>query len=75
MTGSFAQLLIYRFGPGESTAAVLVEHVWRRALEDAVSRTGGSPVASEFVAATSFADARELLDGRKLGGGGRQADG
>jgi hypothetical protein len=40
---------------GES-AAVLIEHVWATALEDAVARTGGTPVASEFVDATSFAE-------------------
>ena len=27
--------------PGAAVAAVLVEHVWVRALDDAVSRTGG----------------------------------
>jgi hypothetical protein len=35
--------------PGEAMAVVLVEHVWERALEDAVARTGGVRVASEFV--------------------------
>jgi hypothetical protein len=34
---------------GEAIAAVLVNHVWAIALEDAVARTGGTPVASEFV--------------------------
>jgi hypothetical protein len=41
---------------GESVAAVLIEHVWATALEDAVARTGGTPVASEFVDATSLAE-------------------
>jgi hypothetical protein len=45
--------------PGSAIAAVLVEHVWARALEDAVSRTGGTPLASEFVDATALAP--ELL--------------
>jgi hypothetical protein len=35
--------------PGEAMAAVLVDHRWARALEDAVARTGGTAVASEFV--------------------------
>ena len=37
-------------------AAVLVEHVWATALEDAVARTGGTPVASEFVDATALTE-------------------
>jgi ACT domain-containing protein len=46
---------------GESVAVVLIGHVWATALEDAVARTGGTPVASEFVDATSLA---ELSDRR-----------
>jgi hypothetical protein len=45
--------------PGSAIAAVLVEHVWAGALEDAVSRTGGTPLASEFSDATALAP--ELL--------------
>jgi hypothetical protein len=45
--------------PGSAMAAVLVEHVWAGALDDAVSRTGGTPLASEFVDATVLAP--ELL--------------
>jgi hypothetical protein len=41
---------------GDSVAAVLIEHVWATTLEDAVARTGGAPVASEFVDATSLAE-------------------
>ena len=41
--------------PGEALVAVLVEHAWARSLEDAVSRTGGTPLASEFVDAGSLA--------------------
>jgi hypothetical protein len=41
--------------PGAALAAVLVEHVWAGALEDAVSRTGGTALASEFVDATALA--------------------
>jgi hypothetical protein len=41
--------------PGSAIAAVLVEHLWAAALEDAVSRTGGTPIASEFVDSTALA--------------------
>jgi hypothetical protein len=40
--------------PGAAIAAVLVEHVWMRALEDAVTRTGGRPLASEVVDAAGL---------------------
>jgi hypothetical protein len=40
--------------PGVSVAAVLVNHTWLQALHEAVSRTGGTLVASDFM------DAREL---------------
>jgi hypothetical protein len=42
--------------PGAAVAALLVEHVWMRALGDAVSHTGGTQLASELVEATAFAD-------------------
>jgi hypothetical protein len=42
--------------PGAALAAVLVEHVWARALQDAVSRTGGTPLARTFVRSTTLAD-------------------
>lgn len=41
---------------GEAMAVLLIEHVWANALEDAVARTGGTPVASEFVEATALAE-------------------
>jgi hypothetical protein len=41
---------------GESVAAVVIEHVWATTLEDTVARSGGTPVASEFVDATSLAE-------------------
>jgi hypothetical protein len=37
-------------------AAVLVEHVWAQALDDAVSRTGGRPLASELVDAAALGE-------------------
>jgi hypothetical protein len=30
--------------PGAAVAAVLVEHLWARTLDEAVSRTGGKPL-------------------------------
>jgi len=42
--------------PGAAVAALLVEHVWVRALDDAVAHTGGTPLASELVEAAAFAD-------------------
>ena len=48
--------------PGGAIAAVLVEHVWAGGLQDAVSRVGGSSLASDFVDATALAElAPELL--------------
>jgi hypothetical protein len=35
--------------PGEAIAAVLVEHVWARALEDAVAHSGGTPLTNELI--------------------------
>jgi hypothetical protein len=49
-------------GPGAALAAVLVDHVWSGALDDAVSRTGGTLVVSDFVDATALAElGAELL--------------
>ena len=45
-----------RLKPGDALVAMLVEHAWARSLEDAVSRTGGTPLASEFVEAGSLAE-------------------
>jgi hypothetical protein len=42
--------------PGAAMLALLVEHAWAESLEDAVARTGGTPLASEFVEATTLAE-------------------
>jgi hypothetical protein len=42
--------------PGAAMLALLVEHAWAETLEDAVARTGGTPLASEFVDATTLAE-------------------
>jgi hypothetical protein len=47
--------------PGTALAAVLVEHIWSRALEDAVSRVGGRPLASEFVDALRLSELADDL--------------
>ena len=48
--------------PGAALAALLVEHVWARTLEDAVARTGGDLLASEFVEAETLSElAPDLL--------------
>ena len=48
--------------PGAAMAAVLVEHAWARALEDAVSRAGGTPLADKFVDAAGLGElAPDLL--------------
>lgn len=48
--------------PGTAMVAVLVEHKWASALEDAVSRTGGTPLANSFVDSTELAElAPDLL--------------
>jgi hypothetical protein len=41
---------------GSAIAAVLVEHVWAAALEDAVIRTGGAALSRDFVEATALGD-------------------
>jgi hypothetical protein len=56
--------------PGAALAAVLVDHVWSEALDDAASRSGGSLLAGDFVAATALSElGPELLAaaGRRAG--------
>jgi hypothetical protein len=42
--------------PGAAIVAVLVDHAWARALEDAVSRTGGTALTREFVDSKGLAE-------------------
>ena len=56
--------------PGGALAAVLVDHVWSDALEDAASRSGGRLLAGDFVDATALSElGPELLAaaGRRAG--------
>ena len=59
--GAMLRELAGSLEPGTAIAAVLVEHVWAKALDDAVARTGGTEVADEFVDATALGP--ELLSG------------
>jgi hypothetical protein len=47
--------------PGAAMAALLAEHRWAEALADAVTRTGGSSLGSEWVEASALADLVLLL--------------
>jgi hypothetical protein len=42
--------------PGAALAAVLVDHVWSAALDDAVARTGGTLLANDFVDAGALGE-------------------
>jgi hypothetical protein len=73
-TGAAAELLSElgtALKPGAALAAVLVEHVWRGALDDAAERMGGTLLAADFVDATALADlGAELLSAAGRPGGG-----
>jgi exoribonuclease R len=47
--------------PGAAVAALLVEHVWAGALEDAVARSGGAALLDRRVDAEALADVRADL--------------
>jgi hypothetical protein len=48
--------------PGSAVAVLLVDHVWARGLEDAVTRLGGRALTSEFVDAAKLSElAPDLL--------------
>jgi hypothetical protein len=48
--------------PGEAILAVLLEHAWAAALDDAVARTHGTPLANQFADDTTLANlAPDLL--------------
>jgi hypothetical protein len=47
--------------PGAAITALLVEHTWARALADAMSQSGGTPVSSGFVDAETLSDLTPLL--------------
>ena len=56
--------------PGAALAAVLVDHVWSDALDDAASRSGGRLLAGDFVAATALSElGSDLLAAARRRGG------
>jgi hypothetical protein len=61
ISGERVQALGGALEPGCSLAAVLVRHLWADALQEAVARTGGTPLADRFVDAPALT--AELLDG------------
>jgi hypothetical protein len=61
IAGDEVRALASALEPGSSMAAVLLEHAWARSLDDAVARTGGTPVADRFVDATALTAG--MLDG------------
>jgi transcription termination factor Rho len=61
-TAETLQQLAEALPPGAAVAAVLVEHAWGRALEEAVSRSGGAMLAGGYVEATALSEvASDLL--------------
>jgi hypothetical protein len=50
------RLLGETLAPGGAVAAILVEHLWARAVDDAVERTGGVALLSGFVAGTELTE-------------------
>jgi hypothetical protein len=50
------RLMADALAPGGAVAAVLVEHVWARAVDDAVERTGGAALLNAFVAGTGLVE-------------------
>jgi hypothetical protein len=61
ISGDDVEALGRALEPGSSIAAVLLRHAWAEALQDAVSRTGGTRLADRFVDASAVT--AELLDG------------
>jgi hypothetical protein len=60
--------------PGTALVALLIEHAWVSALDDAVARTGGSVLSDEFVDATALAQlAPELLTASGARGPGAES--
>jgi hypothetical protein len=55
------QALCRALKPGAALAAVLVDHVWSRALSDAVGRTGGTALGADFVEARALSELTDRL--------------
>ena len=50
------RLIAETLAPGGAVAAMLVEHVWANAVDDAVERTGGATLMTGFVAAGELSE-------------------
>jgi hypothetical protein len=60
--------LAQSLAPGAAVAAVLVEHVWASAVDDAARRSGGAGMTNALVDARSLADATpSLLEAARRG--------
>jgi hypothetical protein len=68
-TGGALRAVAANLEPGTAIAAVLVEHTWARALEDAIARTGGTHVVAEAVDASRITDVLPLLHAAAGGSG------
>jgi hypothetical protein len=55
------QRLAAKVEPGGAIAALLVEHAWAQALEEAVGRLGGAEVGGAFVESARLSDAAASL--------------
>lgn len=55
-SGGVLRRLGEQLEPGGAVAAVLVEHLWLGALDEAAERTGGRPVANELMDAAALAE-------------------
>ena len=65
--GEAARSIGEGLAPGEAFAVVLVEHTWAVALGEAVTRTGGTETAAEFVEAGGLGEVSERLVALALG--------
>ena len=71
LPGATVRELAQTLAPGAAVAAVLVEHVWARAVDDAVQRSGGAGVTNALVDARSLADATRVAARGRAAGGAR----
>jgi hypothetical protein len=60
-TGEIVRTLGDQLQPGVAIAAVLIEHAWAQALDEAVRRMGGAEAVSESTDAAQIAQAAALL--------------
>jgi hypothetical protein len=54
--GDTARSLAGNLEPGAAVVAILVEHTWHGALDEAITRIGGSLAVGEFVDATELTE-------------------